>query len=263
MSTAKAKRVLPTDEEIEPPVYEQGTNIGPNISAALDCEHLDADLFRSKMPLWKPARARGVFGGQVIGQAVTVSNRSVRDDVRLHSLHCYFLLAGDETMPIYYHVSRLRDGGSYITRLVEAKQKGKCIFVLFTSYAKPEPHRPRFAIPLPGAISHEGSAGMGGNPEDSRPASSSSTTSPSPASNSFSPASMGMQVGGSSIESRFSMARATSGVVQGLIPYEKAELNEARYLRVLHDLEDVLPQKAKDGLRDWIRDRVESSIEVR
>lgn len=41
------KRTAPSDEEMAPPVYEEGSNIGPNISLALDCEHLDADLFRS------------------------------------------------------------------------------------------------------------------------------------------------------------------------------------------------------------------------
>ncbi|UZJ51283.1 hypothetical protein CBS101457_000603 [Exobasidium rhododendri] len=225
------KRTIPLEDEFQPPVYEQGSNIGPNISEALDCEHLDADLFRSSQALWRPAQARGVFGGQVIGQAVTVANRSVREGVQLHSLHCYFLLAGDETMPIYYHVSRLRDGGSYVTRLVEAKQKGKCIFVIFMSYAKPEPYRSRFAIPLPASINHEGHVGgqgqgKGGNPEDSRPAS-------------------------------------TTGEVQGLIPYAKAELNEARYLRVLKDLDAVLPLKVKDALRGWVKDRTDSAIEIR
>ena len=203
----------------------------------------------------------------MIGQAVTVSNRSVRDEVRLHSLHCYFLLAGDETIPIYYHVSRLRDGGSYTTRLIEAKQRGKCIFVLFTSYAKPEPYRPRFEIPLPAAINHEGSTGrQRSNPEESRPAST-SATSPAPPPSSlpspFSPSSSGVQHGGSSIDSRFSKERTTDGVVQGLIPYDKAELNEDRYIRVLHDLDEVLPEKVKDGLREWIRDRSESAIEIR
>lgn len=82
-----------------------------------------------------------MFGGQVIGQALTVSNASVDEAYKLHSMHSYFLLAGDETRPIYYHVTRLRDGGSYMTRLVEAKQKGRCIFVLFSvrmKTSKPE-----------------------------------------------------------------------------------------------------------------------------
>lgn len=228
--------------------------------------------------LWRPVRARGVFGGQVIGQAITVSNRSVREGVQLHSLHCYFLLAGDEKIPIYYHVSRLRDGGSYVTRLVEAKQKGKCIFVLFTSYAKPEPDRPRFAIPQPAVIynhasddkddddgspsSSSSSSSTNGNPEEARPATSSAISSSS-SSSSFPPASSALQAGVSSIESRFSRNRAKDGNVQGLIPYEKSEDNEKRYTKALQDFKDVLPDHVKETLQGWIKDRRESSIEIR
>lgn len=217
---------------------------------------------------------------------MTVSNRSVREGVQLHSLHCYFLLAGDDKIPIYYHVSRLRDGGSYVTRLVEAKQRGKCIFVLFTSYAKPEPDRPRFAIPLPAAINHSvggASSGSGGNPEDARPASNSSvqaasssssssshpsqslpiSSSSSSSSASFNPSSTGIHSAGSSIDSRFSKERTTNGITQGLIPYDQAELNESRYIRVLRELDSVLPQKVKDSLQEWIKDRTESAIEIR
>ncbi|CEH12009.1 Acyl-CoA thioesterase [Ceraceosorus bombacis] len=138
---------------------------GPDITASLDVDCLDVNLYRSK-ELWVPARARGVFGGQVIGQAVMASNATVREDVFLHSLHCYFLLAGDKSVPILYHVKRLRDGGSYVTRSVEAVQRGRCIFTIMLSYQKPEPAQPSFALPLPRPSG--GAAGdatsMSGNP---------------------------------------------------------------------------------------------------
>jgi hypothetical protein len=47
MTTPKEKREAPSIEEMTPPVYEEGSNVGPNISESLDCEHLDADLYRS------------------------------------------------------------------------------------------------------------------------------------------------------------------------------------------------------------------------
>ena len=217
--------------------------------------------------LWRPSNARGVFGGQVIGQAMGVSNRSVRDDVRMHSLHCYFLLGGDEAIPIYYNVCRLRDGGSYVTRLVEAKQRGKCIFVLFTSYAKPEPFRPRFEIPLPAAINNVVRTERHGSNLEEAQAPSTSATSPtlplsSPPLPGL-PASLGVPNGGSSIDSRFSKQPATTSRVQSLIPYEQAELNENRCARILHDLDNTLPAKVKDGLRRWILERTESPIEIR
>lgn len=45
--SSKGRRSAPTVEEMTPPVYEEGSNVGPNIAEDLDCEHLDADLFRS------------------------------------------------------------------------------------------------------------------------------------------------------------------------------------------------------------------------
>ncbi|PWN37379.1 Thioesterase/thiol ester dehydrase-isomerase [Meira miltonrushii] len=232
------------EDKFNPEVYEQGSNIGPDIAEALECEHLDADLYRSSKPLWRPYSARGVFGGQVIGQAVAVSNASVQSDVYLlHSLHSYFLLAGDETRPIYYHVSRLRDGGSYMTRLVEAKQRGRCIFVLFSSYAKPEHNRPKFAIALPRSISNDHS----------------------PSEEVFEEATVAI-TGSKTIthKSRFSQERVEEGSQpKGLLTYEEAPLNETRYLRVLKDLDKFLPQKVKDTLHAWIKDRQESAVEIR
>ncbi|SNX81651.1 probable peroxisomal acyl-coenzyme A thioester hydrolase 1 [Melanopsichium pennsylvanicum] len=119
-----------------------------DIAEALEVEQIDADLYKS-IALWKPARARGVFGGQVIAQAVAAANKTVRQGIFLHSLHSYFLLAGDETRPIIYQVARVRDGGSYVTRSVKAIQKGKTIFTIILSYQKPEPDQPTFAIPVP------------------------------------------------------------------------------------------------------------------
>lgn len=126
-----------TEEEREPAVYENGINQPTDIEHSLGVEELDVNLFRSKS-LWVPARARGVFGGQVIGQSITAANKTVRDNVRLHSLHCYFLMAGDKTVPIIYDVKRLRDGGSYQTRSVEARQRGRVIFtIMLVSDCKP------------------------------------------------------------------------------------------------------------------------------
>ena len=56
----------------------------------------------------------------------------------VHSLHSYFLLAGDNTKPILYRVSRIRDGKSYITRTVTARQAGKIIFTCVCSFHLPE-----------------------------------------------------------------------------------------------------------------------------
>lgn len=67
----------------------------------------------------------------------------------MHSLHSYFLLPGNKDIPVFYHVVRIRDGGSYVTRLVNAVQRGRTIYTILLSYQVPEPTQPRFAIPLP------------------------------------------------------------------------------------------------------------------
>jgi len=79
-----------------------------------------------------------VFGGQVLAQALSAANNSVSDHRVLHSLHAYFLEAGNLELPIIYSVKEMRDGGSFSTRRVTAKQNGKRIFILAASFHKKE-----------------------------------------------------------------------------------------------------------------------------
>ncbi len=51
-------------------------------------------------------------------------------------MHCYFVLAGDATIPILYHVERVREGKSFMTRTVQARQRGKCIFTATASFVR-------------------------------------------------------------------------------------------------------------------------------
>ncbi|KAL4243190.1 C/M/P thioester hydrolase family protein [Abortiporus biennis] len=118
------------------------------ISTALQVEQLDSNLFRSKS-LWLPRRARGVFGGQVISQALVSATNCVDPAFGLHSLHCYFLLSASPAIPIIYHVDRVREGRSYVTRAVRAVQKGRTIFVMLCSFQKPEPRQPTYQWPMP------------------------------------------------------------------------------------------------------------------
>ena len=54
----------------------------------------------------------------------------------IHSMHCYFVLAGDSTIPVLYHVERVREGKSFITRTVQARQRGRCIFTTTLSFMR-------------------------------------------------------------------------------------------------------------------------------
>lgn len=79
-----------------------------------------------------------VFGGQVLAQALNAAQRTIHNNRVLHSLHSYFLEAGNLDFPIQYHVEVLRDGGSFSTRRVTAKQGDVVIFILATSFHKQE-----------------------------------------------------------------------------------------------------------------------------
>lgn len=118
------------------------------ISTSLEVERIDKSLFRSKS-LWLPLRARGVFGGQVISQAVVSATNCVDPAFALHSLHCYFLLSASPSTPIIYNVERVRDGKSYVTRAVKAIQNGRIIFIMICSFQKPEPWQPQQQWPMP------------------------------------------------------------------------------------------------------------------
>ena len=103
--------------------------------ALLDLEQLELNLFRGVSPSggW-----RRVYGGQVLAQALVAASRTVAPERIIHSLHGYFLLGGDPSIPIIYSVERLRDGGSFTTRRVTAIQAGRPIFELSSSFHKSE-----------------------------------------------------------------------------------------------------------------------------
>ena len=101
----------------------------------LDLETLEENLFRGRSPSdgWQR-----VFGGQVLGQALVAASRTVDAERIAHSLHGYFLLAGDPATPLIYEVERTRDGGSFSTRRVKVIQHGKVIFTMSVSFHRAE-----------------------------------------------------------------------------------------------------------------------------
>ncbi len=75
-----------------------------------------------------------VFGGQVVGQALSAASRTVDRRFHAHSVHCYFMMAGDALKPIVYTVDCIRDGKSFMTRRVVAVQNGHAIFSMSASF---------------------------------------------------------------------------------------------------------------------------------
>jgi len=97
----------------------------------LSLERIEVNLFRgaSQDLGWGQ-----VFGGQVLGQALSAAHQTVPEDRHVHSLHAYFLRVGDCRTPIVYTVDPIRDGRSFTTRRVVAVQHGKPIFHLSASF---------------------------------------------------------------------------------------------------------------------------------
>ncbi len=92
-----------------------------------------------------------VYGGQVLAQSLVAATRTVDDARVAHSLHGYFLRAGDISLPITFSVDRLRDGRSFSTRRVQAYQNGEPIFSMIASFQDVDPGLEHFEV-MPGDI---------------------------------------------------------------------------------------------------------------
>lgn len=100
----------------------------------LELERIEDNIFRGES---RDIGSSRVFGGQVLGQALTAASYTV-DGREAHSLHAYFLRPGDVEAPIVYDVDRARDGGSFSNRRVVAIQHGRPIFNMAASFQRPE-----------------------------------------------------------------------------------------------------------------------------
>ena len=107
-----------------------------NLLNLLDLEPIEVNIFRG---LHRDIGSGRVFGGQVLAQALVAAQRTVPQERTAHSLHGYFILPGDLSVPIVYFVDQLRDGKSFTTRRVTAIQHGHAIFNLSASFHVREP----------------------------------------------------------------------------------------------------------------------------
>ena len=107
-----------------------------NLVDLLSLERIDSDLFRGRS---QNLGWGAIFGGQVLGQALSAAAQTVPSYRFVHSLHAYFLRAGDVRGSIVYQVDRIRDGSSFTTRRVVAVQNGEAIFSLAASFQVDEP----------------------------------------------------------------------------------------------------------------------------
>ncbi len=80
----------------------------------------------------------GLYGGQIVAQAVRAASLTVDDGFGVHSLRAYFIRRGDHNEPVRYEVDRLRNGRSFCTRRVVARQAVGAILNLEASFHRAE-----------------------------------------------------------------------------------------------------------------------------
>ncbi|CZT47698.1 related to acyl-CoA thiolesterase [Rhynchosporium secalis] len=137
---------------ITPPPLNPKKSAIENVLELTELAAIAPDIFSNTRPLWHPPGARGIYGGAVIAQSLAAAQRTVPPNFVVHSMHCYFVLAGDSEIPVMYYVEHVREGKSFATRTVQARQRGKAIFTTTLSFMRENSggkKQVRHAVPLP------------------------------------------------------------------------------------------------------------------
>jgi len=131
-------------------------NVLEELLQLLKLEQIEENIFRGQS---QDLGFGNVYGGQVLGQALSAAYQTVPPERRAHSLHAYFLRHGDVEKPIVYNVECIRDGKSFTTRRVVAIQKGRATFSMAASFQIDEPgfdHQDRMpSVPGPDGLTSE------------------------------------------------------------------------------------------------------------
>nr|CDJ82438.1 Acyl-CoA thioesterase domain containing protein [Haemonchus contortus] len=102
-------------------------------------EEAEPDVFRtSNLVTFRQGSSKAAYGGLIFAQALAAAENTVDETLKPHAMHSFFILCVDTSVPVQYHVRRVRDGRSFCTRTVEAMQNGKIVFVLQVSFHKLE-----------------------------------------------------------------------------------------------------------------------------
>lgn len=127
---------MPRPTLIKPPPTSQDKAPIEDVLELTSLHDIDPNLFTNTRPLWHPPGARGIYGGAVIAQCLAAAQKTVPDNFTVHSMHCYFVLNGNAEIPIIYHVEHVREGRSFATRTVQARQRGQPIFTTTLSFVR-------------------------------------------------------------------------------------------------------------------------------
>lgn len=132
-----------------------------DLKGIFDIEPHGPDTFVGESPPYPWGR---IYGGLVIAQALWAATQTVRAEHRVHSLHAYFILGGDLDEPVRYEVDRVRNGRSFTTRRVAARQSSGAILILSCSFqaeeSGPETQSAQLpVVPPPSELEQEWDAG--------------------------------------------------------------------------------------------------------
>jgi len=105
-----------------------------SIEKILDLEQLEVNIYRGSVFSPESGYFQRTFGGHVAGQSLVSAVRTVDPQFLVHSLHGYFIRPGDAKASTVFLVERVRDGGSFCTRRVNAIQHGQTIFSMSASF---------------------------------------------------------------------------------------------------------------------------------
>ena len=124
--------------------------------ASSHLERLDDNLFRG-YGTWG-SRLR-LYGGQILSQAMSAAQNTADAAFSVHSMHAYFVRPGDPALAVIYHVALARDGKSFCTRTVTARQHGEAIltaqFSLHRHEEGYEHQAPMPSAPAPDSLQNE------------------------------------------------------------------------------------------------------------
>jgi len=123
-----------------------------DVSRIFELEPHGPDTYIGESPHYHWGR---IYGGLVIAQALWAATLTVRSEHSAHSLHAYFILGGDPNEPVRYEVDRLRNGRSFTTRHVTARQSGGAILTLSCSFQVDEGGPETQSAIMPNAASPE------------------------------------------------------------------------------------------------------------
>lgn len=121
---------------IKPPPPSTNKSAIEDVLELTSLSDIEPNLFTNTRPLWHPPGARGIYGGAAIAQCLAAAQRTVPENFTVHSMHCYFVLNGNAEVPVVYHVEHVREGRSFCTRTVQARQRGQPIFTTTLSFMR-------------------------------------------------------------------------------------------------------------------------------